>query len=695
MKRKDTSISGNTRRLVADTGLKNIFRREDDYMTQTLRSILDEAWRHRRAQDLPACMDLLSELKAELTLPYARLKSDAITTILKPKVIAQPVEQLPCTLETLILWASLLRAQKDMSAAEDLLTFVEAFIGLVPHADRRSLVVKLSQEQGLNAYARGEFSSALEHFAVQGRLGASPVDRAMGQVNGLLCYESLGLPTNSIHQRARDSVHEVKTSGPNLANELENVVIDFERRQAFFRGDLKTVFDSDLRDTHYSSYMRAWMGNLPWHMRYLHGEALTKLIAAMIPDAGALHLQDFRLRTLQGVSLPQDPLQMPASEIAIRAYLWTWRWLLNPEVFDVQRILDTLASPVLLERPNSIAPGHAHMLRNAALWIGLFCASHSARFERWSKALPLGTGDGLLVFTWENLLIRLIEARHHHRARVISDIKAVTASIPSGRESGVLFLDLIAAQDSADEAASLRARAPWLALFMQNLGAKFSISSPAPGSSNNQIAGEARASQETKVVIDLLTHEVKKDNLAQISRGMALGFAVLKSQGQVSRSDFVATVWGIHNYEPGIHDVKILNLLARMRALVAGDLRLGVKDHLVFASGDWDAIEIIGSLSHVKDLSQAKVSLRSGARRADAGSFEVSALRRAKAMLEVYVTENNSTKLTRRDIEDILNLPRSSASRMIERLTKQQILTPMGHGPRRHYEFKTKWETSL
>jgi hypothetical protein len=96
----------------------------------------------------------------------------------------------------------------------------------------------------------------------------------------------------------------------------------------------------------------------------------------------------------------------------------------------------------------------------------------------------------------------------------------------------------------------------------------------------------------------------------------------------------------------------------------------------------------------VTDLSQAKISLRRGAQREDALSFEASALRRAKALLEVFATQTSSTKLTRRDIETILDLPRSSANRMIERMTKHQILTPIGHGPKRHYEFKTKWETA-
>jgi hypothetical protein len=572
-------------------------------MSNHFRSILDEAWRHRRAQDLPACMDLLSELKAELALPYTRLQPDVMATVLKPLVMERPADLVALTLETLILWGSLLRAQREMLCAQELLKCVESLIGFVPAPERRPLIARLSQEQGLNAYATGDFSVALEHFAVQGRLGASAVERSMGQVNGLLCYESLGLPTSAIHKRVRQSIAEAQESGLALTNELENVVIDFERRHAFSRGDLDAVFDTDIRDTRYSAYMRAWMGSLPWHMRYHDDKALGPLIAAMSPEAGALHMQDFRLRTMQGISLPQDALQMPTGELAIRAYVWTWRWLMNPEAFDVQRILDTLASPVLVDHAKSIAPGHAHMLRNAALWIGLFCASHAARFERWSKALPFVGGDGFLVFNWENLLIRFIEAKHHHRANATSDMRAVAASIPSGTENGILFGDLIAAQDHPEAAASLLMRAPWLTQLLKHLGMNANDTGAPNGSGGTKTRTAKTAvatdseSVTSGVTINLLTHELRRDGIAQMSRGMAIGFAVLKSRGKVSRADFVAMVWGIHNYEPGIHDVKILNLLARMRAVTGAELRLGVKDHVVFGSGDWSQIQIVGSLS--------------------------------------------------------------------------------------------------
>lgn len=708
-------------------------------MKHSLRSMLDDAWRLRRAQDLPAAMDLLSELKIELSLPYARLQREAIPGSLRPRLEAQPCEHVAFALETVILWASLLRAQKELAIAEDLLSFVEQAMELVPPDERRALLAKLAQEQGINAYVRCDFAVALEHFAIQGRLGATAVERSMGQVNGLLCYESLGLPTTSIYKRAVESIAEIQSTNnspaESVAKDLVTVVQDFEKRQAFGRGDMARVFGASVKsqpdtnqqkihpqhdasqktDSRYSVYLRAWIGNLPWHMHRLQPDELVQLIHQMSPASGSLHLQDFRLRTLQGISLPQDSLQMPVSEIAIRAYVWTWRWLLDPESFDIQRILDTLASPCIVERPGSISPDHGYMLRNAAQWISLFCANYTTRFERWSRSIPVATGEDYTVFMWENLLIRYIEAKHQHRSSVMSDIRTAAASIPASSSNGVLFGDLIAAQDHSHVADELKIKAPWLAGFLNHMSAAArstspnSSGSPSAGtssvtssvtsasaessntnSSDPSAARRKTSSQGHQLTVDLLTHEIKKGNATLMSRGMALGFAVLKVKGQVSRADFVALVWGIRNYEPGIHDVKLLNLLARMRPLVNDRLRLGVKDHVVFAHGDWSSVVVHGSLAHVTDVNQADVNLRSGANRADQNvTAETSALRRAKAMLEVYVTQTHSTTLTRRDIETILDLPRSSANRMIERLTKYQILTPIGHGPRRQYEFKT------
>jgi hypothetical protein len=685
---------------------------EKSSLSAMLRSMLDDAWQFRRAQDLPACMDLLSELKVELSLPYARQQREDVPASLRARLQLHTPEHMAFACETVILWASLLRAQKDLATAEDLLTVVEQSMDLVPSDERRGLLAKVAQEQGINAYVRGDFVNALEHFAVQGRLGATAVERSMGHVNGLLCYESLGLPTTSIHQRAVASIVEVQSQSVAAAKDLVTVVNDFEKRQAFGRGNMAPIFEGTPSDSRYSIYLRAWIGDLPWHLHHINAEGLTHLVNLMSPASGTLHLQDFRIRTLQGISLPEDPLHMPLSELAIRAYVWTWRWLLNPESFDVQRILDTLASPRILERPGSISPDHGHMLRNAAQWIGLFCAHHATRFERWSKAIPVSTGEDFSVFMWENLLIRFIEAKHHQRTSVMADIRAAAASIPKSPANGVLFGDLIAAQDDAHTVDQLKEKAPWLSRFLDYMTASnrnAAAQSPSGNSSSNAPHGSqhtgARSDHEkdpsingaassSQLSIDLLTHEIKKGPVTLMSRGMALGFAILKMKGQVSRADFVALVWGIRNYEPGIHDVKLLNLLARMRPLVSDSLRLGVKDHVVYAYGDWSTVVVNGSLAHVTDVNQAKVNLRSGASGAansrDQNTLaETSAVRRAKAMLEVYVTETHSLSLTRRDIESILDLPRSSTNRMIERLTKYQILTPVGHGPKRRYEFKT------
>jgi hypothetical protein len=661
-------------------------------MTETIKHLLSEAWRHRRAQDLPACMDFLSELKAELSLPYARLKLGTITTMLQSKVTKLPASILDVTLETLIFWASLLRAQRELPLSQEFLQFVESYLGLVDYESRRPLIAKLAQEQGLNAYACADFTTALEHFAVQGRLAKNDIERTMGHVNGLLCYESLGLPTMMIHKRARDAIASLSAIDRESCRELEHVVVDFERRYAFCRGDIHYLADGPMSETRFSAYMRAWMSNLPWHLHFHQGRQLTDLMAAMIPDEGALHLRDFRTRTLQGISLPNDPVQMPAGELAIRAYLWTWRWLINPADFDVQRILDTLASPVLVENANSIPPMQAYMLRNVALWISLFCAHHASRLERWSKSLPACNPDEFLIFSWESLLIRYIEAKHHNNLNQTHDILTVTRSLPPSSENAILFGEMISSLDNPSELTNLLNRAPWLQLMFKNLGATFTQVTSA---TKETLIQDAAASTQPCVRVDLLTHEVKHGESAKNSRGLAIGLALLKSREQISRADFAMLVWGIHNYEPDYHDMKILNLLSRMRALVGSGVKIGVKNHLVYGHGDWSKVEVVGSLMHVADISQARISLRSGGRREEVAQTEAATLRKARALIEDHVTQTKATKLTRRDIESILDLPRSSANRLIDKLAKHKVLMPRHYGPKRYYEFKTKWGESV
>jgi hypothetical protein len=629
------------------------------------------------------------------------MKPEQISDTFSEMIDGEPIHLRPVLLESLIFWASILRAQRNMPASNALLAFVEQRTSELDPADRRTVVARLSQEQGLNAYAAGDFSTALELFSVQGRLANTMMDRALGRVNSLLCYEFLGLPLTDSFRRAKDAVAECRSAQRDDVSSLENVLYEFELRLAFGRGDLAALLDNGPPKTRYAAFMKAWMCQLPWHMKF-HDEAqIAKLIEAMAPDAGYLYLQDYRLRTLQGISLPQDIQVMPAHELATRAYVWTWRWLLDPARFDVQRILDTLASPVFGDGFTGLAPAHVQMLRNVAHWIGLFSSENALRFERWSRSLPTANVDTCVVFNWENLMIRYIEAKHRGQHLALTDIAKVMRSLPTQAHNDVLFTAIFEGLENSSSMEALIKRAPWLKTFLINLSSDASTlaGSPSSGGSSTVFgAGSSEVAQslsEKPVVVDLISSEVKTPQGQQTSRGITLGLALLKSRGQVSRADFAATVWGIQDYQPGMHDTKILNLLARMRQIVGPGIRLGVKDHMVFSHGRWDHIRVVGSFHHVAEIGQAKIALRTSRQLVEPSRPDSSTIRRARALLEDYSARHQSRTVTRRDIEFVLDLPRSSANRLIDRLIKYQVLLPQGQGVKRHYQIRSKWESEL
>jgi hypothetical protein len=67
---------------------------------------------------------------------------------------------------------------------------------------------------------------------------------------------------------------------------------------------------------------------------------------------------------------------------------------------------------------------------------------------------------------------------------------------------------------------------------------------------------------------------------------MCKAFLLLSERKTVTAAELAQVCFGLHRFEPVIHDAKILNLLARMRSIAPREMRLGVKSGSVFAHAE-------------------------------------------------------------------------------------------------------------
>ncbi|MCX6126909.1 MAG: hypothetical protein NTV34_19465 [Proteobacteria bacterium] len=663
-----------------------------------LLSKLNKAWLARAEQDLFEVIDLMSELKAELGLPLARFDAAFPLTTFEQSLANLDQQCQAMVIETLILWASVLRAQKDLSSSKKVLEFARRLSQFVKGDYRTRLISKLSQEEGINAYISSDFTTALEFFMTQLRYQASPLDGWYASMNALLCFEALGLPQDKALARAREALSNA--DHVENSSELAAPLLDYERRRAFWDGHLQELFKATFFPSSYSCYVRLWMQSLPWHRDHKPVSSQPDLLNQMVGRHSAMHLQDFRLRTLQGLLHPDDLMQMPAVELAQRAYIWTWRWLVDPDEFDIQRVIKTISAAKLQDPNCPLPPPQALMMKNALRWIALFDLQHASKLEKWAQSI-VPAGCICPVFQWEGLLISYLKAFYDGNTIELKDIVELLTSGMGIAHRGdgtvreeIFFIDMIKAIDSEEHKNSLLTAAPWLKVFVSNClkrpragdGGRGGGGSSIPNAAPDNLARDNLARDKVHLLVDLRKHILKTDRQQVVSRHLAAAASILFEKRELSRQDFLHEVFGILSYDALIHDSKIMNLLARLRPLVGTGVKIGVKEDFVYSTGDWTGVDFLGSFSHVKKMNQ----LRSpDFNRALEGNREerVGSAKSAKAKIVAHVLENNSKRLTRKDLESILGTPRSTTNRIIERLVSQRTLASRGDGPSRYYEF--------
>ena len=326
---------------------------------------LNDAWRARAEQDLHQVMDIMSGLKVELKIPLAKFNERYPFPLLEQRLTEVPSTIFRCLiLETLVLWASVLRAEKDKASSERILDYVSVYFETLDSGPGRNrLLAKLSQERGINSYISGDFTTALEYFITQARYQDTILDQWSASMNALLCTESLGLPSQRFEDRAEDAKNKLVITMPSCPAEIISPLADYRRRVGFWQGNIAAALEAGDSPSSYTLYLQRWMQSLPWHTMFQDMSQRPQSMQTLTERSSGFYLQEYRMRTLLGRSHPDDVHVMPIADLTIRIYVWTWTWLLGPEKFDVQKIINTLASPRLLSHLSELAPPHKFMLR--------------------------------------------------------------------------------------------------------------------------------------------------------------------------------------------------------------------------------------------------------------------------------------------------------------------------------------------
>jgi hypothetical protein len=358
----------------------------------------------------------------------------------------------------------------------------------------------------------------------------------------------------------------------------------------------------------------------------------------------SLYGQSYRLRTLEGTLHPSDSLEVKPSLAVDRIYLWTWKWLVKPHQFPIERILSVLDSTQMIEHESRLTLEDRLMLRNALSWIGFFHTNHEAPIEKKLRPIIDPKGRDYPLLELEYWIISYLKGLKQAQSKTLSqDYLTAIESHPLFNSSGLRFKEMICGPAQSD-----------LLPFCSRI--------------EEQVRPDLKKKVGLLFVNEATFEVIQNDGARIISEPIARAFALLSRSQTVDCSDFVSECFGIPRYDSSIHDRRIYNLLSRMKLLMPPETGVRVKTGKLYAQGDWSQIKIGDGAGQTRE---SEALFRSWLRRSSAEGA-------TPRTLSVPTKERTGCLISRDDIQRILGKSKATTHRQIQTWERSGHLVRVG-----------------
>ncbi len=147
-------------------------------------------------------------------------------------------------------------------------------------------------------------------------------------------------------------------------------------------------------------------------------------------------------------------------------------------------------------------------------------------------------------------------------------------------------------------------------------------------------------------------------------------------------AEFALVCFGLSRFDAEIHNPKVFNLLARMKALKTPGIRFQLKSGRIYASGSWEGVRFVRP--HGMGLQLESRAGWNELFEKKQKPIEPAAERWVKPSVALKQAEKN-TELTREEIERMTGKSRSTATRLLNRWLKDGILKKVGRAKNTRY----------
>lgn len=565
----------------------------------------------------------------------------------------------PLLLEREILRASLRRARGDLAAAEQLLNDIEQqFSG---EAGLYGFFCRY--EKAFTLFNRGDYVTAGDQFLLAYHAATVDTEKAMALVNAVICFDHLGLEAQSFCSELKQLVDGLADS--KIRSIILNQTINLGLHAAFRSGNIKAVLvDSELAHQgiwDQNSHFYRWVSLLPFHAHY---EPKPPVLLARTPSEQYQGLQQFRFRTLTGVTHPADDNVRNPFEFVDRLYLWTWRWMVDPTQCPIEHLLKLLRRTLIGESIVSLTEEDRHLLRNVLLWVSLFDELADPAFLEKAIEIDRGLRTPMPLLDLEALTVRwLLALRDKDKVKARDYLKCAQANA-LWKDPDIHFGQLVS-RLSGENGKTLPESLGGLERRLRKM-----------------LADSHDETGHIRLRVNVNTGELEHTRSGKrvYSPSMVQALSLLNEHPSVRCEELLRACFGLSNYDPQVHNARLFNLFSRLRLHCGPVPSFHIKAGSVYSKGSWTHLSFKRSGSGSPQIHSEWRTLVQGLRNTPSGTA------RKRGTMSLSKLPQHGP-ITRSLIEKHLNVPRSTANRILTRWVKKGTLQKSGAGKNTIYRF--------
>ena len=386
-------------------------------------------------------------------------------------------------------------------------------------------------------------------------------------------------------------------------------------------------------------FIQAWAAALPYM------SAPENLRAWTADDFDhEMHAFGYRMRTLLGAGASESAVK--SAQKAERLYLWTWRWLADPDAASAARVEETLDSFTGDEIRNRCALGDLRLIALSLRWIAAFQPDFRPLAERFAQAHEPPDARWPEACAFERSLAEAFAAKGASFARALARCKQNLVYTSPGYRWGAA-IDALLPRRARASPSDLRAPAGAILVNVQA----------------NRVRPPRRRGR------------AKPDDVLSAPLARLFEAIAARKGAAISFATILDLCFGIAPYDEDAHRTKAHNLLVRARRLLPTGIELRSQADVLYASGDLERIVVIRGEREFAAPKWLRVAPSPATPHLDRWIRPQAVLRHARG----------AGALTRRQMQEMVPCSKATAHRLLSTWERQGLVRRSGSGRAARY----------